>query len=107
MQEELKIYRLTPLADPDDPNWQNASYQGEVVVIARSSGDARIVASEAELDFLEIDAKPAEGVTTDMASAFRSERLYTVTEEGPAPAGSDRGVIAGQVTVDNIISTEL
>jgi hypothetical protein len=46
-------------------------------------------------------------VTTDMASAFRSEKLYTVIEEGPAPPGSNRGVIAGQVTVDNIISTEL
>ncbi|AFL54016.1 hypothetical protein ABIE78_006355 [Sinorhizobium fredii] len=107
MQEELKIYRLSPLAGPSDPNWQNAKYQGEVVVVARSSGDARIVASEAELDFREIDAKPAEGVTTDMASAFRSEKLYTVIEEGPAPPGSNRGVIAGQVTVDNIISTEL
>ncbi|ACP26797.1 hypothetical protein NGR_c30620 [Sinorhizobium fredii NGR234] len=107
MQDVLKIYRLTPLAEPQDPNWQNARYQGEVVVVARSSGDARIVASEAELDFREIDAKPAEGVTTDMASAFRSERLYTVIEEGPAPPGSDRGVIAGRIAVDNIISTEL
>ncbi|OAP39141.1 hypothetical protein AU381_08550 [Sinorhizobium glycinis] len=107
MQEELKIYRLSPLAEPSDPNWENARYQGEVVVIARTSGDARIVASEAELDFREIDAKPAEGVTTDMASAFRSEKLYTVIEEGPAPPGSDRGVIAGQVAVDNIVSTEL
>ncbi|PDT41160.1 MULTISPECIES: hypothetical protein [Sinorhizobium] len=107
MQEELKIYRLTPLADPGDPNWQNARYQGEVVVAARSAGDARIVASEAELDFREIDAKPAEGVTTDMASAFRNEKLYTVIEEGPAPPGWERGLIAGQVTVDNIISTQL
>lgn len=59
MQEELKLYRLVPLAAFDDPNWQNATYQGEVVVAARSSGDARVVASEAELDFREIDAKPA------------------------------------------------
>lgn len=105
-QEELKMYRLSPLAAPDDPNWQNASYQGEVVVAARSSGDARIVASQAELDFLEIDAKPAEGVTTDMASAFRSEKLYTVVEEGPAPEGTERGVLAGVVGVDNIVSTQ-
>ncbi|WEX77503.1 hypothetical protein PYH37_002304 [Sinorhizobium numidicum] len=106
MQEELKIYRLSPLAAPDDPNWQNATYQGEVTVVARSPGDARIVASQAELDFLEIDAKPAEGVTTDMASAFRNEKLYTVTEEGPAPAGAKREVIGGTVRVDNIISTQ-
>ena len=107
MQEELKIYRLSPLAAPDDPNWQNATYQGEVVVAARSTGDARIVAADAELDFREIDAKPAEGVTTDMASAFRSEKLYTVVEEGTAPPGTKRGVISGEITVDNIISTQL
>ncbi len=106
MQEQLRIYRLTPLAEPHDPNWQNAQYQGEVVVVARSSGDARIVASEAELDFREIDAKPAEGVTTDMASAFRNEKLYTVIDEGPAPPGSARGLIEGTVGVDNIISTQ-
>ncbi|WP_209600911.1 hypothetical protein [Sinorhizobium kostiense] len=107
MQEVLKVYRLTPLAEPDDPNWQNASYQGEVMVIARSSGDARVVASEAELDFMEIDAKPAEGVTTEMASAFRSDKLYSVIEEGPAPTGAERGVIGGSVSVDNIISTQV
>ncbi len=107
MQEELKIYRLSPLAAPDDPNWQNATFQGEVLVAARSSGDARVVAAEAELDFLEIDAKPAEGVTTKMASAFRSDKLYSVIEEGPAPAGLKRGVIGGTVSVDNIISTQL
>ncbi|OHV81868.1 hypothetical protein [Ensifer sp. LCM 4579] len=107
MQEELRIYRLSPLAAPDDPNWQNAKYQGEIVVVARSSGDARVVAAEAELDFLEIDAKPAEGVTTDMASAFRSDKLLSVTEEGPAPAELKRGVIGGTVSVGNIISTQL
>lgn len=107
MQENLKIYRLTPLAERDDPNWQNARYQGEVVVIARSTGDARVVASQAELDFTEIDAKPAEGVTTEMASAFRSDKLYGVIEEGPAPEGSERGVIGGTVSVDNIISTQV
>lgn len=107
MQEELRIYRLSPLAALDDPNWQNATYQGEVIVAARSSGDARIVAAEAELDFLEIDAKPAEGVTTEMASAFRSDTLYSVIEEGPAPVGLKRGVVGGTVRVDNIVSTQL
>lgn len=41
-----------------------------------------------------------------MASAFRSDKLYSVIEEGPAPAGTQRGVIAGEVRVDNIISTQ-
>jgi hypothetical protein len=42
-----------------------------------------------------------------MASAFRSEKLYTVVEEGPAPDGTQRGVLRGEVSVDNIISTQL
>jgi len=107
MQEQLKIYRLLPIAEPDDPNWQNAQYQGVLLVAARSSGDARIVASEAELDFLEIDAKPAEGVTTDMASAFRSEKLYTVIEEAAHTDITDRGVVSGVVRTDNIISAQI
>ena len=109
MQEELKIYRLVPIASPDDPQWQNSPSQGEVVVRARTTGDARIVASEAELDFTDIDALPAEGNSTDMASAFRSEKLYTVIldESGRFSAEGQRAVLDGLVRVDNIISTQV
>ncbi|MFB9949461.1 hypothetical protein ACFFP0_11415 [Rhizobium puerariae] len=109
MREKLKIYRLVPLAAPDDPNWQNAPPHGEVVVRARTAGDARLVASDAELDFTEIDASPAEGNSTDMASAFRNEKLYTVIEDesGRYEADGRRGVVGGRVRTDNIISTQL
>lgn len=109
MQEKLKIYRLVPIAAPDDPNWQNSSPHGEVVVRARTAGDARLVASAAELDFTEIDASPSEGNSTEMASAFRSEKLYTVIEDGSGRYDADgpRGVVAGQVRIDNLISTQL
>lgn len=109
MQERLKIYRLVPIAAPDDPNWQNSSGHGEVVVRARTAGDARIVASAAELDFTEIDALPSEGNSTEMASAFRSEKLYTVIEDesGNYEADGPRGVVAGRVRVDNLVSTQL
>ncbi|MGO7565561.1 hypothetical protein ACC754_42075, partial [Rhizobium johnstonii] len=43
-------------------------------------GDARIVAAALELDFMEVDAAPAEDVTTFNASAFRDDKLYTVIE---------------------------
>jgi hypothetical protein len=109
MQEVLKVYRLVPIAAADDPNWQNSPSQGEVVVRARTPGDARLVASQAELDFTDIDASPAEGNSTEMASTFRNEKLYTVIEEGSgrfSPEGP-RGIVAGKVKVDNIISTQL
>ncbi len=105
MSESLKIFRLVPLAASDDPNWQNAPSHGEVIVRARTSGDARIVASEAELDFTEIDASPAEGNSTKEASAFRNEKLYSVIEEtsGRFPSEGERGVVSGRVRIDTIV----
>lgn len=109
MQEEMKIYRLVPTAAPDDPNWQNSPSQGEITVRARSTGDARVVASGAELDFTEVDALPAEGNSTEMASAFRNEKLYTVIldESGRFPVEGPRMVVDGQVRVDNIVPTQV
>lgn len=109
MQEKLNIYRLVPIASPDDPQWQNRPPRGEVVVRARTTGDARLVATAAELDFTDIDALPAEGNSTDMASAFRSEKLYTVIldESGRHPAEGAREVLEGVVRVDTIISTQV
>lgn len=106
---QLKLYRLVPIAPPGDSNWDLAPNQGEVVVRARSSGDARVVAAEAELDYLDIDALPGDGNSTTSASAFRNERLYTVVDEtNPAyPVEGPRGVVAGKVRVDNIRPTEL
>ncbi|OQP87896.1 hypothetical protein BTR14_04025 [Rhizobium rhizosphaerae] len=106
----LYLYRLVPTAAPDDPRWDNAPSHGEVLVRAHSPADARIAAAEAELDFTEIDSKPAEGTDTRMASAFRSEKLYTVIEAGEdggfAAAGA-RGVVQGLVRVDTIKPTQV
>ncbi len=100
--EKLNLYRLVPTAEADDPRWQNSPCQGEVVVAARSTGDARLVASARELDYMEIDAKPAEDVTTSMASAFRSEKLYTVIEIDRDRTDVTRGVIDGTIAIDTI-----
>ncbi|MBP1862110.1 hypothetical protein [Rhizobium herbae] len=105
--EPLNIYRLVPIAAPDDPNWDNAPGSGDVIVAARTTGDARIVAAGRELDFMEIDAAPAEGVTTTNASAFRNEKLYTVIEIDRGRTDVQRGVLDGEVSVDNIKPTQL
>lgn len=107
MEESLKLYRLVPVAAPNDPNWQNGKSHGEVLVAARSSGDARVVAAERELDFRDIDAAPAEDKTTVMASVFRNEKLYTVIKIDDGKTYHDRGVVSGTVAVDTIISTQL
>jgi hypothetical protein len=103
----LSLYRLVPTAAPNDSNWDNAPSHGEVVVCAESAADARIVAAGRELDFMDIDAAPAEDVTTTNASAFRNERLYSVIAAGPAQAGMQRGVVGGEVRTDNITPAKL
>jgi hypothetical protein len=100
--EPLNIYRLVPIAQFDDPRWDNSPNQGEVVVAARTSGDARIVASAKELDFMEIDAAPADDVTTRNASAFRSEKLYTVIEVDRGRYDVERGVLEGSISVATV-----
>lgn len=100
--ETLYLYRLVPTASADDPRWQNSPYQGEVVVAARTSGDARIVAAGRELDFMEIDAAPADDVTTFNASAFREDKLYMVIKVETDRTDLVRGVVSGSIRVDNI-----
>ncbi|MFP1631838.1 hypothetical protein ACLB6G_08885 [Zhengella sp. ZM62] len=93
------IYRLRPAAANYDPNWDRAPNQGEVLVRALSPADARIVASEAENDFLESDAKPGDGVSTRFASAFRDEKLYEVLEMADAAHAAEgpRAVLEGRI----------
>src|SRR4051794_28228172 len=57
--ELLNVYRLST-----DGRWGNAPWKGDVVVAARMSGDARVVAAGCEMDFMKQDALPAEDVTT-------------------------------------------
>ncbi len=107
MDEALKLYRLAPIAAEDDPNWLNARSHGEILVAARTAGDARIVAAETELDFMDIGAAPAEDKTTRMASVFRNEKLYTVIEVDNGKEYRERGVVEGSIGMDTIISTQL
>lgn len=105
--ELLNVYRLEPIASPDDFHWDNAPSQGTVVVAARTAGDARIVAAGAELDFQEVDALPAEDVSTRNASAFRDEKLYTAIEIEHGRSNLQRGVLDGDISVDMIKPTQI
>ena len=72
----MPIYRLIPSARADDPAWSMAVNQGEVVVRANSTGEARAIAS------LEEASQYTGGVPRVtkqvQASAFRNENLYSV-----------------------------
>lgn len=101
-----RIFRLEPVAQPGDGNWDLAPSQGTVIVRAKSPADARIVASEAEDDFLLRSAKPARGASTRFASAFRNERLYAVYEDDSTgfPAEGERALLKGDLR-DDILKT--
>ncbi|KQO83403.1 hypothetical protein [Rhizobium sp. Leaf262] len=105
--ETLNVYRLVPVAKVDDPRWDNAPGFGEVVVAARTSGDARIVAAARELDYMDIDAAPAEGSTTSHASSFRNELLYTVIEIESHRSDLKRGILEGDIGIDSIRPTQV
>jgi len=98
-QTGLHLFRLVPIALDNDPRWDIATNQGEVVVRAYTAADARIVAAEAEIDFLDVDAMPGHGTTTKMASAFRDDKLYTVVDEtsGAFPQEGPREVVSGVI----------
>lgn len=100
----MKIFRLEPTAAPDDPNWDLAPSQGVVIVRAESPADARIVASEAEDDFLGSDVAPADDKSTRFASAFRDDKLYSVSEVADSIHSPDgpRQVLEGNIDPDVI-----
>ena len=104
---EMQIYRLKPSAPDTDPSWELSPGHGEIIVRAKSSGDARQVAAEAETDFLDIPAKPGEGVSTIGTSAFRNNKLYTVIEDnsGEFPPEGPRGVLSGHINKNVVLAS--
>jgi hypothetical protein len=81
VREDLQIYRLVPVASPDDPHQRNRPLQGEVIVRALTTDDARLAANSAELHVADVDALAAEGKSTDMArsGAESSTPSYSMT----------------------------
>jgi|SRR5690606_28086568 len=74
----MPVYRLVPIADADDPNWDRAINQGEIVVRAASSGEARAIAALAEAEAA--TGAPPLATTQVRASALMDEKLYAVRD---------------------------
>ncbi len=100
--EALNVYRLVPTAPANDPRWNGQLPGGEIVVAARTPGDARIVAAGGELDFTQTQAVPAEDVTTRNASLFRDEKAYTVIAVELGRHDLQRGVLEGNIAAADI-----
>lgn len=89
----MAVYRLVPSAAPHDLGWKRAANRGEVVVRARSSGDARVVAAQAECE----TGRAGLFTTRMKASAFMDEKLYAVRRAPPGRHAGDgpRQVLEG------------
>ncbi|MDE1152540.1 MAG: hypothetical protein PW788_08395 [Micavibrio sp.] len=98
--ETLHIYRLVPTAATDDPNWDLAPCQGEIKVVARTSGDARVVAAAYELHSMTAPFYPGNDVSTIEASAFRNERLYTVIQVSGDCHDLQRGIFNDAISLN-------
>lgn len=84
--DDLQIFKLEPVAERHDPRWQGQSRK-TAIVRAQTAGDARVVAAEGETRDSAGEEGAAVGVSTRSASAFRDEKLYTVSA---IPASSYR-----------------
>lgn len=102
--ETLGVYELVPIAALDDPNWDIAPSRGKMLVAARTTGDARVVAAAFEGNFMKVAPMPGESVATMGASAFRNEKLYTVIEIDRDRRDLERGVM--EISDTGVISSE-
>lgn len=96
----LRIFRLTPTAEPDDPRWSVALNHGTIRVRAESPAEARVIAARAETDFLDLPGRAGHhGTTPELASAFRDEKLYSCDEDdsGEFPPEGPKGIVSGQL----------
>ena len=91
----MAIYRLVPIADADDPNWDRAINHGEIVVRAVATGEARAIAALAEAEAA--TGRTPLATTQVRASAFMDEKLYAVRQApfDAWPAEGPSEVLAG------------
>lgn len=90
----VSLYRLFPTARRGDTNWRRATDQGEILVRARSGGEARALAARAEAQAAGASPK----ITTQvLASAFYDPNLYGVRREDSSAFEPDGplGVLEG------------
>ncbi|MCD7059802.1 hypothetical protein [Pelagibacterium xiamenense] len=97
----MHIYRLYPVAGRGTSNWDIAANRGEVVVRARTTGDARLVAAEAEARSAGDGRHENDDVYSVRSSAFTDEKMYGVQRiETPQYAeDGDRMVLSGDLSV--------
>jgi hypothetical protein len=87
----MPLWKLWPVAHPDDSRWQDHAIWKEVIVRADNAALARQLAARLEWD---PDEPPSGNESLPFQSAFQDEKLYWVTQLSPEEAaalGGDAG----------------
>lgn len=97
----MPIYRLRPTTD-DNKNWELSANRGEVVVRARSTGEARAIAALAEAEIVRGEEPTPD--TRLEGSAFSQANLYTVVldESGEFPEAGADGLLSWPDSLDRL-----
>lgn len=80
----MPLWKIEPVADPDDARWLDHKIWREVIVRAPTAALARLAAARMELDHV---TPPAGNEEPSARSAFEDEKLYAVREIEPEGAG--------------------
>lgn len=102
MNEQLNLWRLSPVAQPNDPSWQGRRIWSELQIVAGAAGQALLLA--ARFDFEQAGIRtPDSQDQQQLRSGFEDERLYRLDRlDAPAPEGSSAGdIVSAQLLVPN------
>lgn len=78
----MSLWRLTPIASPDDARWQDREVWSEVIVEAPTAALARRYAADWELAS---GTPPIGNESPSPRSGFEDEKLYWVRRVSPGP----------------------
>jgi hypothetical protein len=87
------VWRLTPVARPDDPTWQGRRIWSQLDIIAASVGEAILLAARYDEGKAGRDTADSQD-RQQLRSGFEDERLYRADRLEDAPPAS---AVAGQV----------
>ncbi|MDX1710417.1 MAG: hypothetical protein R3316_04700 [Rhodovibrionaceae bacterium] len=95
--DNMALWKLEPVARPDDPRWQDYPIWREVVVRAASAGEARALAAE-----LEATPEQTSGnESISYGSRLADEKMYSCRQVHPDDAGEtvdgDPGVLSSDL----------
>jgi hypothetical protein len=87
------VWRLTPVARPDDPTWQGRRIWTQLDIVAATVGEAILLAARYDEDQGGRDTADSQD-RQQLRSGFEDERLYRADRLDDAPPD---GAQAGQV----------